>query len=285
MNLDALNAILVKADKLRPIQALALQVLKTAGDVDASITEIVNIVKLDDVLTLKILKYSNSALYNRGNSEIKSVDEALKRLGLNALIKIVLASASSSYFDNAGEGYGLSRGELWRHSVASAGVSQRLAEFTGFPEKEALFTSCILHDIGKTVLDVFIAGKRDEIKLSFSKGNTVFTKVEVDILGLDHAALGGKILDKWAVPSQIADAVRWHHDPEKLGASSDLAWHVHISDLLCLMVGVGLGVDGLSYEGKTDRFAKYGIKEGDLQRLLIIAVEELERANQWLEGA
>jgi putative nucleotidyltransferase with HDIG domain len=284
MNLSALNAILERVDKLKPMPALALRVLEAVGNVNASITEIVNVVKLDDVLTLKILKYANSPLYNRKGVEIKSVDDALKMVGLQTLIKFALAGTSSDYFSNRGEGYGLSRGELWRHSVGCAAVSQHLAIQTGFADKDSLYTACILHDIGKTVLDVFIGEKRVEIRSSLMQPQSIFTRIEMEVLGLDHAAVGGKILDKWAVPKAICEAVRWHHEPEKAEEYTELAWHVHISDILCLMVGVGLGVDGLSYEARTERFERYGIKESDLQRLLIVAVDELERAGRWLEG-
>ncbi len=284
MNLDTINEILARVERLKPIPALALRIINAAGNPDTPISQIVSLIKMDEILTAKILKRANSVYHKRLAAAVNSIDDAVLNLGFHNIVNIVLAETAGDHLINVGDGYGIARGELWRHSVACAAVAMRLSKLTGFSEVEPLFTSCIVHDIGKSVLDFFIAEKRAEIRGTASIGKASFTKVEIEMLGFDHASIGALILEKWALPESIVSAVRWHHEPENGGDFSELAWHVHISDLICLMVGVGLGVDGLSYEGRMERLSKYGIKEADLQKLLIIAIEELEHADKLLKG-
>jgi HD-like signal output (HDOD) protein len=53
------------------------------------------------------------------------------------------------------------------------------------------------------------------------------------VLGTDHAEIGALILGKWSFPSDLVDAVRWHHNPERIKNSNLQSEIVYLSNLLC----------------------------------------------------
>jgi hypothetical protein len=43
------------------------------------------------------------------------------------------------------------------------------------------------------------------------------------------------------------DAVRLHHAPSEKSGVGVLPWVVHVADVCCMIVGVGMGGDGMRY--------------------------------------
>jgi putative nucleotidyltransferase with HDIG domain len=234
------------------------------------------------MLTFRVLRLANSAYYRRGDVEITSIGEALVRLGNNALINMVIAESCSRYFNAAGEGYDLKRGELWRHSIACALVSQRLADKTGFKDREMLFTACIMHDMGKTLQDDFVNRKKQDIIHRLKDSGVTFTQAEMEVLGYSHAEIGARVLEKWEFPEDIVSAVRYHHEPSRTVKNKKLVYHVYLSDIICLMMGIGLGLGGLSYESQKEVFDLFSLSEADVQMLFVNLIEEMAKAEDWL---
>ncbi|MFH0919577.1 MAG: HDOD domain-containing protein [Fibrobacterota bacterium] len=283
MNNEILTEVLDKINNIPPMPSVVMKILALLRNPSANIRDIVSVVRLDEKLTFQVLKLANSAHYNRTQQRVSSIDEALIRLGNNTLINIVLAKSCSGYFSGAGEGYDLRQGELWRHSIACALMSQRLADRTGFQQRELLFTTCMLHDVGKVILDAFITKKRGEIQTALDKEHVTFTRAEMDVLGISHSEIGARLLEKWNFPLEIISAVRYHHEPERAVNAKKLAYHVSLSDLLCLMLGIGLGLGGLSYESQAEVFNMFQLTEADVQRLFVTLLEELRHADELLK--
>lgn len=280
---NALDRILERVERVPPAPPIVRKVMEIVRKPEARIQDVVKVVMLDEVLTFRILRLANSAYYRRGGSEIRSIGEALVRLGSNALINMVVAESCSASFKEAGEGYDLKRGELWRHSIGCALLSQRIAEKTGFADRESLFTACIVHDLGKTLLDSFVLDRRQEIMDRLARGGLTFTQAEMEVLGLSHNEIGARLLERWGFAPEITAAVRFHHEPDKAPPDAlDLAGHVCMADMVTLMLGVGLGMDGLSYEGRRETWERFSLTEADMQRFFVQLLEEMSKAEEWL---
>jgi HD-like signal output (HDOD) protein len=74
-----------------------------------------------------------------------------------------------------------------------------------------------------------------------------FEEAERRVLGIDHAEVGGYLLQKWNLPEHLAETIRWHHQPDGFSGETLSVDLVHISDALCLTGGIGAGTDGLNY--------------------------------------
>jgi putative nucleotidyltransferase with HDIG domain len=134
--------------------------------------------------------------------------------------------------DAAVEGYELSPGDLWLHSIAVSTTAEALAKNRKLAEANDIFTPALLHDLGKLVLGEFVKAKHSEIESLVAKG-VPWIIAEKDVLKTDHAEIGGLILRKWSFPDDIINAVRWHHYPEGVQNSNLHPEIVYLANLLC----------------------------------------------------
>jgi len=153
-------------------------------------------------------------------------------LGLKRFTQIVLASCASNTMDEHVEGYDIPPGELWQHSIAVSKAAEALAKFAKLTDPIDFFTPALLHDLGKLVLGIFVKNEIQTIETVVAKG-VPLEVAEHMVLGTDHAEIGSQILANWSFPSDIVNAVRWHHNPERLKNSNMQPEIVYLSNLLC----------------------------------------------------
>jgi HD-like signal output (HDOD) protein len=100
------------------------------------------------------------------------------------------------------------------------------------------------------------------------------------VLGLDHAELGGKIAEQWNFPPVISEAISLHHNPELMASRDSLAAIIHLADVGCLLMGIGVGADGLAYRAHQQVMNQFGFREKDFESALSELVEELAKAEE-----
>jgi HD-like signal output (HDOD) protein len=72
-----------------------------------------------------------------------------------------------------------------------------------------------MHDIGSLIMfKEFPQTMAYAIGLSH-QGRVPLFQVEQEVLGYDHARVGGLILEKWNFPSLLIQMIRYHHSPLK----------------------------------------------------------------------
>ena len=83
---------------------------------------------------------------------------------------------------------------------------------------------------------------------------------------------------QWHFPSQLAEAIECHHDPD--GHPSPMLDAVHVANLTAKLIGVGLGADQLNVKGSKSAPERLGIKPRALEALCARVASELERAEE-----
>ena len=84
--------------------------------------------------------------------------------------------------------------------------------------------------------------KREEFSRLLKDGGRSFLEVEDEVLGMNHAALGGTIAAAWNFPLDIQLTIAGHHRPDMLAESaSPVPWIVHLADQARLTPGIGEG--------------------------------------------
>jgi putative nucleotidyltransferase with HDIG domain len=195
-------------------------------------------------------------------------------------VEIILTRGTSFLFFRACQGYQLQNGELWRHSVACALLSQILADRLHQEKSPIQFTVNLLHDVGKVVLTGFVKDHFEEIRRRVEEENLSFLEAEKATLGIDHAELGGRIAESWKFPPDIIAGIRYHHTPFLAPEFHDLVSLAYLCDVVALMTGIGGGADGLSYHGHKGVMEQYALKEQDLEAV----IADLESRMKKVEG-
>jgi len=208
---NKIEKIIESIDDLPPFPEIALRALDVAKDPNSVANDIVNVIQYDQAVTANCLRICNSTYFGL-REKAKSLKHAVILIGAENLVKVILTNCSKiSAYAHAHVGYGLHAGELWRHSVSCALLSQLLLKKVGQKDNHELFTAALLHDIGKLVIDGFIADDFEAIYSLMQEERFGFVEAEKAFFGIDHAELGGIIAETWKFPQSLIDAIRNHH--------------------------------------------------------------------------
>ncbi len=255
--------ILAKVKSFPSMPGAAEKLLKLLDKPDTTAVQIEQILRYDPGLTANLLKLTNSVYFGLP-CKVGSVSQAVVLLGWKKLIQLVMASCVNAIMGKPVPGYDLSAGELWRHSIAVSVAAEDLAKELKISAPENIFTAALLHDVGKLVLGSFVKEELEEIEIEASRGIS-FEIAEHMVLGTNHAEIGAQILKNWSFPPELVNAVRWHHDPDSAGKTDTLIDIVHVANILCLMIGIGVGREGLCYKPSPLATKRLGLRTNDLE--------------------
>ena len=279
-----IDVIIKSIKKLPPFPGLARQAMKGLDDPDASADQIISLVENDQFVLANALKLCNSAYYGP-TRKVGSLRDGQVLLGNARLKEIILASTAVEYFQQENKGYGLARGDLWKHAVATGIISRIISHRVTESEPLSLFTAALFHDIGKVVLNVYVDRYFERIMGLVNTGDHSFPEAESSMIGINHAELGGKIAESWGFPDHIVRAIRLHHRPDETSADDVITPIIYLANIITLSVGIGLGRDGLSYRGRQEIMKRYGLKAKDLQGIMVDFYDQYSAAGDILQLA
>lgn len=251
---------------LRPIPQVALKLLRLIGETAYDIQLIADQVGKDQVLTAQTLRLCNSVMYAR-HSRIDSVDAALVMLGQDQFEKLVLSASLKGYFDQCGLGYSLCKGGLYHHGIGTATVAENIAHFTGRAHRSLAYTAGLIHDIGKVVLDQYIASTYPLFYRCMQQEGSMLT-VEKQVIGTDHTEVGWTLSQQWKLPESLCKAVSCHHEPELAQSHQALVHVVYLADLLMSRFHTGLELERLDTLKLAGRLKHLGLSTAQLPELI-----------------
>jgi len=216
---------------VRPIPQIALKIMRMTADAGYSLRDVADEVRQDQIIAAKVLNLCNSALCGR-KAPIDSVDEALMVLGEKTLLAMILSSAVHRCFPECENGYSTVKGRLYHHAVGNAMVAENLARKTGLSSPFVAYTAGLLHDIGKIVLDYFVAKRYPLFYRRTVDDMLSLEDAEVEILGVGHPAVGAQLASLWSIPENLVEVIRYHHRPENASTDPVLTHIVCLADLI-----------------------------------------------------
>ncbi|MBQ7220472.1 MAG: HDOD domain-containing protein [Synergistaceae bacterium] len=255
--------IISKMQDIKSFPQFVMETMKKLNDPESNAADVAQSLSRDEGLVLRILKLANSAAYGMTRN-ISNISEAIALLGYKSVSNIILAATVYSAMDKGLSGYALDRGELWRHSLMVAYTSRKLAQITDKVSTEDAYVGGLLHDIGKVILNDYVRFGYGIIVKMVEEKHIPFTEAEQKVLGFDHSAIGEILVGKWDMPEAYRIAVAYHHRPNDL--PDDKKQHqplldvVTLSNTICLMLGIGLGADGLQTYMFPETIERLGIK-------------------------
>jgi putative nucleotidyltransferase with HDIG domain len=281
--MTSLNGILEQIDLLAPIPAIASQIMTKSEDPDSSLSEIADLIANDPALTANLLKICNSAYFSLPR-KVESVKDAVAWVGLDQIVELVLTNSVSANFNKGLEGYGLGEGELWRHAVTSAHIAKSLAQRYGASQnKHLIYTAALLKDIGKLILGRFVAFSFEKINILVHSQGYSFNDAEKNIIGMNHEELGAMVGQKWAFSEKLIYMIRHHHLTNESARQDPETTLIYLADIICMMMGICTGTDGLSYRFYGDVLKRINLSEKDLQGIIAETSENQQKIEHLLK--
>lgn len=197
------------------------------GKAHTPLQDISSLIQRDQSMSVRILRLANSA-YFAPSQPILNVDEALLYLGLNQIRTSILTARCIEQTCAIPEKL-FSWKDFWAHSVAVACLCRTLAFHLSHPNHngETYYIMGLLHDIGKLAL-AYLSPENFEAVLNQAKEQkTETSRIEFELLGIDHSGLGAWYLEQQGLPPIIYKPIRQHHawqmDPEQEQCASIIA--------------------------------------------------------------
>lgn len=159
-------------------------------DPNSSVNEIVELIRVDPVLTSQVIKESNSAYYSFP-TRCDSIEQAIGRVGFKSVQHMVGLAVARQAFQGPLKHYGITPTQVWRNAVAVSELSSSLARSPG-GEPGFAHTAGLLRGIGRIVLNNFSAAvdypgeAASPDVFAWEKGQYNFNAAEVTAVLLQH---------------------------------------------------------------------------------------------------
>lgn len=186
-------------EKLAANPSIALQVMWACDDPKSSARSVGEESELDPILTAKLLKLANSAMYSL-RIPVTNGHRAVAVLGFSTVRAMAALAAGGDHIRLVPAGF-------WEHSAAVAASARGLARRFGASADDA-FALGLLHELGIALLEGLQPGGWD---LVAARGGG--REVEREVFGITHDAAAVEVFRAWRLPDTIIDAVRGHARP------------------------------------------------------------------------
>ena len=191
------------ADNLPPLPETLTEVLRRSSDKDVSLKEIAGLIAHDAGLTARILKTANSAFYSPVE-EIKSIESAVARLGMNTIRNILL---TLSLLDAFPQIYSEYYNQIFHSSIYTALAGETIAaKIRPGLRSDAFFTGLLLNS-GRLLFLRYLEEKYIRVIHEAQINNIDIRTTENLYLGIDFIKIGSLIAKRWKLPSTVVSTL------------------------------------------------------------------------------
>jgi len=213
-------------------------------DPNASVNQVSDVVAGDPASASRLLQVVNSPFYGM-RKKVDTVTFAVKLLGFQTVKDLVLAITAEGMFKAPAGVDPKAVEQLWYHSIAAGVAAKVIGKRLRAPDQEQYFVAGLLHDIGKMIL---LRSAPDAFQATLdvaAQEDVLFLDAEAVVCGINHAAIGAMLAEKWGFPPSLTEAVSMHHRPDQAKTHPQLAAAVHVADIISRSLDIGSGGDAL----------------------------------------
>lgn len=282
---DMRASIEANMQKMSSLSHTVPKIVQVVNDISSSARDLVKVIQMDPVLAAKVLKIVNSAFYGL-RQEITSLNKAVILVGMNTIKNLALSTAVVNSFNFKGDECGIKSEDFWKYSVGTGVLCSLLAKEARLPKGEAedLFIIGLLHCIGKAFFLQFYPEEYNQLIARVEPENKTTLQLESEVFGLNHCEVGGILAEKWKLPEQVVDGVKYYLDPESAEMSS--TWFLSIGSSLIKEYEIGFSGDRIPHINDTSAYQKIKLSESKALQIVSQNLDaELEKANSFIKGA
>lgn len=236
-----------------------------------SLDQFGEIIETDLGLAARLLRVANSPFYGFP-SRIETIPEALTLVGMQQIRDLVAATLVIERFQKIPARL-FDLDQFWQHSLACGICARVLAIQRRDANPERFFLAGLLHDIGRLVMALRVPAQLSEAFARHDATEQTLTECETEVLGADHAEVGGALLAHWLFPAAMVETVRWHHAPGVTASHPQEASIVHVADILAHSLELGASGEALPPRLEMDAWNRLNLGTASLRTV----VNEVDR--------
>ncbi|MHC4884672.1 MAG: HDOD domain-containing protein [Planctomycetota bacterium] len=266
------------AENMPSLSPTSAKVIELANDINCPPAELTRVIKLDPVLSGKVLKLVNSPYFGL-SSKISSLEKAVIMAGVNTIKNLALAAAVLSQVETEEVEAHFEMRAFWKHCVAVGVIAKLLGVRQGVDKKEAeaYFVAGLLHDLGLLVESQMYPEEMAKVMVPCRFLGLVESE-ETVLGGLNHCSIGKLLAEHWGLAPELVDVIENHHTPGSDTAMSRIVLTVIVANVLAQLHSVGLVLDAVDREVLPGLFEALQLSpdcEGEVMEAL---EEELRKA-------
>jgi HD-like signal output (HDOD) protein len=217
------------------LPSVAIELMRLTRQPQVHLSDVRQVLERDTLLAAKVLQLAQSALYSRG-SPIRSLDEAISRLGLRTLEELFLQTVLSMRVFRA-SGYEAPMAELMRHSMLTAHVARNACRLTSIPDEFA-FMCGLLHDVGMAAGLILFSER-----LAAGKGTPPRFEELSLALQVVHEEASAILAQAWELHPEVRVVLGIHHQTKIGNRVHPMAAILCVSDWIAAEAGAGIGTE------------------------------------------
>ena len=172
---------------------------------DSSADMLTNIVLRDYAITNKLLQLANSSFYGSTGQGIKTISNAIKRLGMN----VIRTTCNGLMYFDALKGGDQTLKDTLISSFVSAFIGRHFAIRLGHKDlAEEAFICGMFHRLGKSLTIFYFEEEFFEIKRLAEEYSLSDETASARVLGIGYSSLGMAVAARWKFPEAIQGSIQ-----------------------------------------------------------------------------
>ncbi|AII15007.1 HDOD domain-containing signal-transduction protein [Campylobacter iguaniorum] len=213
-----MNQAIYKSIKtLPPLDDTIIKIQQICSDPNGQMSDLVNIIQKDPMLTANILRSANSPLYGFSR-EITDVNRAVMLFGIATIRGFALSGAIKKTFSMDLKPYGITNEEFMQ--IASM---QNALIFNWYSKVDRdllkiLAPASFMMEVGKIIIakELIENDKTPFFQDKLKHINTPadLSDLEVDMVGISNEDVTAKIFEQWNLETEMIDAIFYSNNPD-----------------------------------------------------------------------
>jgi HD-like signal output (HDOD) protein len=203
-------------EEIPPAPQIIPKLQAVLANPDASIKDVIELLKVDISISAKILRFANSS-YFAGSTPANGLDEAIQRVGFREINRLVSIAVSKGVLGIALPAYNKKEGEMMEIALYCAEIMQVLAKKIEPERGDTYYTAGLFHGIGKLVINQYLKSRGLVLYGSVHDEDAptpdVIPEIERNVLGFDNAEAAAAFLSLWKFPQDIVEPIRHQLTP------------------------------------------------------------------------
>ncbi|MCG2578208.1 HDOD domain-containing protein [Dechloromonas sp. XY25] len=192
--------------------------------------EVGRLISSDVALSGHVMLVANSPAFSTGH-KLPTVMQAINVLGMRSVFNMVVGHLLKAALS---DGQDLTMERFWESSALTARVSAELAKRLRCVRPDVAYTFGLFHDCGIPLLMKRFPQTKEVLAKANASEERIFTEIEEEGLGTNHAVVGYFLVKRWHLPDFIAEGVLYHHDYGVFGKPGSVA------DVSCALIAINV---------------------------------------------
>lgn len=201
-----------KLDELPTLPTVVYELSRVINDPMSSTTDVERIMSNDISLTSKVLRLVNSAYYAIPGG-VSSLSRAIAYIGFDTVNQLVLSASILKALEAKGP-QRFDVNAFWIHCIGVGVASETIAKFVRHPQPYDLFTSGLVHDMGKMAIYTIAPDLLTQTVDLAAEKQCTYLEAEIELGQPQHTDVGQLLAKKWSLPMNLQAAIKYHHQKD-----------------------------------------------------------------------